>query len=115
MFKVFYDNGSTYVGDPFYAPVLGVLVIVEDDSEHGRRIIQNADYYCWDNRGDGDRWWESDFVGLVDYLITPGAKRVLIGKLVPNKVQEEVFQRAYNDPDFAPKTAYSQRHHGKKV
>jgi len=115
MFKVFYDDGRTYTGDPYYAPVLGVLIIVETDRDHGRRIIQNADYYCWDDRGDGYGWWESDFVGLVDYLIKPGPKRVLIGRLVSNIVHQKIFDEAYSDPDFLPKTAWSPRHHGGKV
>lgn len=113
MYKVYYADGTTYTGDPYYAPVLGVLVIVEEDQLHGRRIIQNADYYCWENRGEGFQWWESDFVGLVDYLISPGPKRVLIGRLVPNNVQDEVLVRACNDPDFPPKTAYTDRHRRK--
>lgn len=113
MYKVYYDDGTTYTGDPFNAPVLGVLVIVEDDKLHGRRIIQNADYYCLDDRGEGLQWWESDFVGLIDYLITPGAKRVLIGRLVPNTVQQRIVEHAMNDPEFLPKTGYIDRHRRK--
>lgn len=115
MYKVYYANGSTYSGDPLYAPALGVLVIVESDPEHGRRIIQNADYYLWDDRGDGLRWFESDYPGLIDYLIQPGAKRVLFGRLVPNCIFQAVFTKAYNDPDFEPKTGWTPRPHGRKV
>lgn len=113
MYKVYYADGSTYTGDPFCAPVLGVLVIVEDDILHGRRIIQNADYYCLEDRGDGVQWWESDFVGLVDYLITPGAKRILIGRLVPNEIHSQILELALNDPDFKSKTGYTDRHRRK--
>lgn len=115
MFKIFYDNGATYTGDPFLAPVLGVLIVVEEDRDHGRRIIQNADYFCWDDRGEGYSWWEADFVGLVDYLISPGPKRVLIGRLVPNSVHQAVFDRAYTDPDFQEKTGWSPRSQGRKA
>lgn len=113
MFKIYYDDDTTYTGDPYNAPGLGVLIIVEDDSLHGRRIIQNGDYYCYDDRGEGMAWWESDFVGLIDYLIKPGVKKVLIGRLVSNSLHQKVFDRAYSDPDFAPKTGNSLRHHGK--
>jgi hypothetical protein len=113
--KIYYDDGHTYTGDPYHAPVLGVLVIVEVDADHGRRLITNADYFCLEDRGDGERWWEADQVGLIDYLIRPGPKRVLIGRLVPNAVYERVYQSAYSDPDFAPKTAKALRHHGRSV
>lgn len=115
MFKIFYDDDSTYTGDPFNAPAFGVLAIVELDKDHGRRIIQNADYYCWDDRGEGFCWWESDFVGLIDYLSRPGARKVIIGRLVSNSLHQKVFDRAYSDPDFDPKTGWSPRHHGGKV
>lgn len=113
MFKIFYDDGATYTGDPFSAPVLGVLVIVEDDAEHGRRLISGCDYFCWDDRGGGWRWWEADFVGLIDYLIRPGVKRVLIGRLVPSEVFSRVYHTALTCSDFHPKTAFAPGHHGR--
>lgn len=115
MFKIYYDDFTTYVGDPYYAPVMGVLVIAEEDKEHGKRLIQNADYYLWDDRGEGNQWWEADFIGLVDYLIKPGPKRVLIGRLVSNYVHQKVFDMAYHDKDFPEKTAWSPRHNGRKA
>lgn len=113
--KVYYEDGTTFSGDASVAPVMGVLVIIEKDPLHGRRIITNADYYVWDDRGEGMHWWEADFVGLVDYLIKPGMKRVLIGRLTSNSVFQEVYDKAYNDPDFETKTAFSLRHHGRKA
>lgn len=108
MFRIYYDGGATYAGDPYAAPAFGVLVIVETDAEHGRRIIQNADYYCW---RDG-QWYEADFVGLIDYLAQPGPKKVVFGRLVANEAHQAAFDLAYSDPDFAPKTGWSPRHHG---
>lgn len=115
MFKIYYADGSVYSGDPYSAPVLGVILILESDENHGRRIIQNADYYCLEDRGEGEQWWESDFVGLVDYLITPGPKRILIGRLVPNSVHQKIFDLAYADKDFPEKTGWDLRNHGRKV
>lgn len=114
-FKIFYDDGTTYTGEPENAPVLGALIIVEDDKNHGRQIICKGDYFCWDDRGNGLHWWEADFIGLVDYLIRPGMKRVLIGRLVSEETWSEVYNRALNDPDFKPKTAYSLRNHNRTV
>ena len=111
MFRIYYDGGATYDGEPFAAPAFGVLVIAETDAEHGRRLIQNADYYCWRE----GRWWEMDFVGLVDYLAQPGPRKVLFGRLVSNEVHQAAFDRAYNDVDLPAKTAWSPRYHGRKA
>ena len=113
MFKIFYDDGSTYTGDPFNAPVFGALVVVEDDKDHGRRIVHGCDYFCWDDRGDGLRWWYSDFVGMLDYLGRPGAKRVLIGRYVANSVWDAIYKRALSDTDFHPKTANRETNNGR--
>lgn len=115
MYKIFYDDGTTYTGDPFNAPVFGALIIVEDDKDHGRQIHAKCDYFCWEDRGDGLRWWEADFIGMIDYLSRPGMKRVLIGRLVSNEHWSEIYKQAMNDPDFKPKTAYSPRNHGRVV
>ena len=113
MFKVFYDDGTTYTGDPFNAPVLGALIVVEDDKDHGRRIISMCDYFCWDDRGDGLHWWGVDFIGMIDYLTRPGVKRILIGRIVANTLWNEIYQKAMTDCDFHPKTAWSPGNHGR--
>lgn len=101
-FRVYYHDREPYSGAPELAPVFGVLVIVERDPEHGRRIIQNGDYYGW----TGDRWMPFDFPGLLDYLQAPGWKRVLIGRLVPNEDFQRVYNQANTDPDFPIRTAW---------
>lgn len=105
--KIFYDDGTAYTGDPFRAPAFGVLIIVQKDPECGRRLVQNADFYVWDERGEGPQWFEANWFGLLDYLAGPGPKRVLFGRLVPNSVFQAVFARAYDDPGFPPKTAWA--------
>lgn len=114
-FKVFYADGETYTGDAYNAPVLGVLAIVEKDAEHGRRIVSLCDYYCWADRGDGLRWWGVDFIGMIDYLMMPGPKRVLIGRLVANPVYSAIYQQAMSDPEFPVKTAFAPCHHGRVI
>ena len=111
MFKVFYADGTTYAGDPYLAPAWGVLVIVEDDKDHGRRMVAQGDYFCLDYRGDGLRWCPVDFIGMIDYLGQPGVKRVLIGRLVSQELWSDTYQRALVDPDFQPKTAWSPQYH----
>lgn len=101
MFRVYYDDGSTFDGDPFDAPFWGVLVIVEADAEHGRRIVSNGDYYVWENR-----WRAKDFIGMIDYLQQPGPRKVICGRMVDNERFFEAYKRAEADPDFPTRTAY---------
>src|SRR3990172_5918358 len=102
-FRVYYDGGATYDGDPFWTPVFGVLVIVEQDPDHGRRLVSAKDYYVWEHK----RWWAVDFVGMVDYLARPGPRRVLFGRTVPNDVWYAAMRRANEDPDFPAPTAWA--------
>jgi hypothetical protein len=111
-FRVYYEDGTTYAGDPFNAPAWGVLCIVEPDADCGRHIVQGGKFYVW--RDDYGRWYEADDVGLYDYLARPGARRVLFGSYVSNEIFNAVYQRAYNDPDFLPKTALAFGEKGKR-
>jgi hypothetical protein len=70
MYRIYYADGEIYSDDPFNAPGLGVLLVVESDPEHGRRIVSGGDYFVWD---DG-RWWPKDQIGLIDYLLQPGPR-----------------------------------------
>lgn len=101
-FKIFYHDRPPYIGDPYKAPIFGVLLVLEKDEETGRRIVQNGDYYVW----DGKRWWPVDYPGLLDYLQIDGPKRILIGRLVSNEDFTRVYREAENDLDFPIRTAY---------
>lgn len=97
-YRIYYEH-ETYSGPHWDAPAWGVLLIVEKDREHGRRIVSNGDYYVWDKR-----WWAKDWIGLVDYLQQPGPKKVIFGRMVPNEVWNETFLRADNDEAFPVRT-----------
>jgi len=106
-FKVYYERHGkeefpTYTGDPFDTPAMGVLVIVEESKEHGRRLVTNGDYYVW----DGARWWPTDMPGLFQYLNKPGPRRVLLGVMVDMDEWNKVMWAATNDPEFPAKTGY---------
>ncbi len=103
-FRVYYDTGGTYSGPVEGTPIFGVLVIVERSLEHGRRLVTNGDYYCWDEKRK--RWLPGDYPHLVQYLHRPGWKRVLMGVTVNSDEWNEVMKRATNDPDFPVKTGY---------
>lgn len=102
-FKIFYDGQEPYTGDPQTAPVLGVLCIIEIDKDHGRRLVTNGDYYVL-----RERWYAVDFVGLVDYLVQPGWKKVLIGRLIDREEYYKAIHQAETDPDFPIRTGWAQ-------
>lgn len=104
-FRIYYDGGATYDGEPQDAPALGVLVIVEADTDHGRRLVSAKDYYVWD-RG---RWWSVDYIGMIDYLIQPGMKKVLFGRTVESESWYAAMRRANTDPDFPERTAWGNK------
>lgn len=101
-FRVYYEGGATYDGDPWGAPGLGVLVIVESDPDHGRRLVTGGDYYVWRE----ERWWSVDWIGMIDYLLQPGPRKVLIGRITTNEIYRDTYIRADSDPDFPARTAY---------
>lgn len=104
LYRIYYDGGSVYSGDVWNAPSFGVLVIVERDIDHGRRLVAEKDYYIWDV--DNSRWWAVDYMGLIDYLARPGYRKVLFGRTVPNEEWYRVYTRANFDPDFATRSAW---------
>lgn|SRR5512135_757499 len=106
-YRVYYADGSVYAGEPWNAPAWGVLVIVEKDPDHGRRLVSAKDYYIWDE--DNSRWWSVDFIGMVDYLGRPGKKRVLFGRTVPNEEWYDVMRIANEDPDFPVRTGWGSK------
>lgn len=100
--KIFYDDGKHFSGGcPWEAPGLGVLIIVEKDPECGRRLVSGYDFYIWRDQ----QWYGVDYFGLIDYLIQPGEKKVLLGRTVTNERYNEVYHQAIADPDFQPKTS----------
>lgn len=101
--RIYYDGGATFEGEPEKAPFFGALLVVEQDEEHGRRFVI-GDYFVYDvERG---RWWGVDKDGRNDYLQRPGWKRYLVGRMLPNKEWIEVWRRAEADVDFPPRTGF---------
>jgi hypothetical protein len=107
--KIYYDNGTAFSnrdGNVVDAPARGVQVIVQVDKYHGWYTETAYDYYIWDDRGEGHKWIGVDFVGVIDYIIEPGWKCILLGRTVSNKRFNEIFQKAKNDLEFGKKTAF---------
>ena len=104
MYRIYYANGTTFdpnQGEPWQAPGLGVLVIVQDHPMKGERayLQHMADYYVWKEK----RWQGCDLFYVWQYLLvnrTDFPKIVLAGETVTNDVYTTAVRRAKDDLDF---------------
>ena len=95
--KVYYSDGKTIGSDeaiPFSISEPyreGVQVIIQDDNEHKWKALCGEDYYVWDDRGRGAKWWKCNRQGLDHYLRQSGSKCVLFGTHIEKDVFSVVF------------------------
>lgn len=100
-FKVYYRDGSTYVGPPEYAPILDVALILQADRNHNVRKIK-ADYYFWTEKG----WLGVGEGSLICYQAGTKWWRWLIGVMMHQDDWNEINKVANADPDFKERTGY---------
>lgn len=94
---IFYDDDNVVTQHdcaPENAPAWGVQVVVYRDNDRGFFAQTSTKYYVWDDRGEGHRWYGADDVGMIDYIARPGYKKIIIGRTIPNKRFQELFNRA---------------------
>ena len=101
-FRIYYDGGTTYDGDPYNAPAFGVLTITQKNNAHGRYVTSTFDYFVY--KPELNEWMGCDFIGLIDYLQYPGHKKVVFGRMVEKEKFYRVVKQANEDPDFPPRT-----------
>ena len=90
-FRIYYGDGSTFAGDPFYAPTANAMAVVVEDGD-GVSVRTAKDYYCWKN---DTGWFACDIGGMWDYLLMyEGPKAVLIGRYIRNEEYWAVCARA---------------------
>lgn len=91
-YRIYYDDGSTFTGDPFYAPTTGVQVIaIEFDNDKGFALMHSKDAYYY---RDGE-WYGCDQAGLWDYLLQhKGPKAILLGRTMRNDAFWAIVERA---------------------
>lgn len=108
--RIYYADGSTFdstMGDPWEAPGLGVVCIVQGDPDTGRGVQSRWDWYAW--RRDTRDWWGHDGFGILDQLTADRLDRVAAvkaGRTVSSEDYGRLFALANADPDFAPRSAY---------
>lgn len=98
---IYYDDGSTFTGQPEDAPREGVVVIAYRDISVGKRLVYDCDTYCWQ---DGV-WVPHDRIGCERYLNMTKHPIRLLGFWVKDEIFEARLQQALNDPRLPFKTA----------
>jgi hypothetical protein len=102
LWRVYYEDGSTFSdedGPAQDAAGLGVLCIVQWDDQLRRKEILHGDgprivdWYWW----EAENWLCGDMAGLVQYLAAPGAKKILVGRNMPNAQFRAVMKQAADD------------------
>lgn len=85
-----------------------VQCIVQEDEAHGWQMLAGAEFYIWDDRGDGFRWWEAQTLfDLYEYLFAqPGPKIALKGRWIEDEDFDRRHAEAMADPNFKQKTGY---------
>lgn len=118
--RIYYGDGSVYdntYGKPEYAPKLNVqCVVVNDQGTHsydkelqsmevGRLVLHDWEYYIY---MDDTGWFGvNNLVDMVDHVLHSVHKIrcVLKARTLPTIEFKNIYKRAWNDPDFPPKSA----------
>lgn len=111
-YRVYYNPNSchglaTFDGDEsnwFEAPIHEVIVILQEDKEHGRKLLSGGDYYIWEGETIG--WISCDRDTMYQYMARPGRdKRFLLGVMVSNELWNTIMKEARLTEDFPKQTA----------
>jgi hypothetical protein len=103
-FKVYYENGETFIGRPEDAPYLGVALIVELDENHNKRIVSGGDYYIWNP--ERMCWISGDVRSMEYYKEVRGWKTHICGVMMHQEDYNNMWRKADKDEDFPERTAY---------
>lgn len=99
MWEVFFSDGSSISSEdatPFSIEHReDVQVIIQPNNKHVWVTVSGADYYYWEDKGKGAKWWPcNDRSGLDHYLRRPGYKCVLFGSWIEPEDFTKVFELA---------------------
>lgn len=77
-FRVYYDDDSTYTGDPYYAPRVGVQVVVQETpgGKEPFRVMKGKDGHFYWKPESG--WHRCDTPGMWDYWFHYRGPQVVI-------------------------------------
>lgn len=110
MWRIYYSD-KTYISNEDCSPYSverrgDVQVIVQDNKGVGWYTQSGDDYYVWDDRGRGARWWGVDRFGLYSYLKKPGMKCILFGETIENEDFYDIIRMIKEDETLPPKAGY---------
>jgi hypothetical protein len=108
--QIYYSDGSTFNeldGLAEQAPAVGVQVIAQADKDLNFTAISGDDYYVWDDKGGGFRWWGADHIGFILYMIQPGWRKVLFGEMIDGEKFTEIHRHASEDLQVGRKTGFA--------
>ncbi len=91
--RIYYGDGSTYSGDPYWAPTSNVQAIAVGDTAatRGYRIVTSKDACIYAE----EAWWGCDDAGMWDYLLNhKGPKAVIFGRTISPDTYFKILQRA---------------------
>ena len=98
---VYYSDNTVISSNdftPFEIPRrVDVQVVVQESKDHRWVTKSGFDFYCWDDRGGGWKWFGADYSGLMQYLQHPGEKCVLHGYEIDKDCFREIFDRARSE------------------
>ena len=100
--RIYYADGSTFdslQGEPKDAPADGVIVIMQAYWRTGRRIVRKGDWYVF---VDG-AWRECDAYSVLHRHAKGNHPIAIAGEYICEDRCNEIFQRAFKDPDFPPR------------
>lgn len=95
--RIYYGDDTYFEGEPQDAPERDVQIIVQHDDDRGWIMTHANDFYLWNH----NRWHGADAVGMYDYLMQPGWKRVLFGRTLPHGKFNEIYYRAKAARNYA--------------
>lgn len=98
---VYYSDNKVITSNeftPFEIPCrIDVQVIVQESPDHRWITKSGFDFYCWDDRGGGWKWFGADYSGLMQYLQHTGEKCILRGYEIDKVRFREIFDKARSD------------------
>lgn len=98
MWEIFYSDGTSITSEEIDAFHIerkeDVQVIIQSSSDHNWLTLSGTNFYVWEDRGKGWKWWRvNDHFGVDHYLRQPGPRAVLFGTWV----EREDFNNIFND------------------
>jgi len=94
--RIYYDDGSIYIGELKEAPSYGVICILQQRGYDKRYFITSQSPYYMYVRGEWLPCWIND---VEDYLANQlgEIERFLVGRIIPKAEFNDIYEQAKKD------------------